>query len=139
MRRRQPAPATAAAAAEAIRQNPGVVVLEESGSKVGGLDGLNVTIENNGAAHTAHEGIRRDARHRMSTRSCALDVDAPAGEAWLAIRRPGRVGTVIAVDLATEAVTSETAVALPAGVRIAPDRVWVTDYEGNDLVGIART
>jgi hypothetical protein len=68
----------------------------------------------------------------------ALDVDVEAGEAWLAVRRPGRVGTVIAVDLATEAVTSETRVSLPAGVRIAPDRVWVTDYEGDDLVGIAR-
>ncbi|HEX6868461.1 MAG TPA: hypothetical protein VF119_06630 [Candidatus Limnocylindrales bacterium] len=44
-------PKSAEAAAEAIRQNPGVVVIEESGSKVGGLDGLNVTIENQGAAH----------------------------------------------------------------------------------------
>ena len=67
----------------------------------------------------------------------ALDVDVDAGEAWIAIRRPGRVGSVIAVDLATEAVISETPVALPAGVRITPDRVWVTDYEGDDLVGIS--
>jgi hypothetical protein len=69
----------------------------------------------------------------------ALDVDADAGEAWLAVRRPGRVGTVIAVDLTTEEVTSETRVSLPAGIRITPDRVWVTDYENDDLVGIARS
>jgi hypothetical protein len=68
----------------------------------------------------------------------ALDVDTDAGEAWLAVRRPGGVGTVIAVDLATEAVTSDTKVPLPAGIRIAPDRVWVTDYESGQLIGIAR-
>ena len=45
------APATAAATAEAIRKNPGVVVIEESGSRLGGLEGINVTIENQGTAN----------------------------------------------------------------------------------------
>jgi hypothetical protein len=68
----------------------------------------------------------------------ALDIDAEAGEAWIAIRRPGRIGSVIAVDLDSEAVISESPVSLPAGVRLTADRVWVTDYDTNELVGLAR-
>ena len=69
----------------------------------------------------------------------ALDIDAEAGEAWIAIRRAGRVGSVIAVDLESEAVIGETLVSLPAGVRLTADRAWVTDYDTNELVGIPRT
>ncbi len=69
----------------------------------------------------------------------ALDVDAEAGEAWIAIRRAGRVGSVIAVDLETEAVMGETHVSLPAGVRLTADQAWVTDYDTNELVGLPRT
>ena len=68
----------------------------------------------------------------------ALDIDAEAGEAWIAIRRPGRVGWVIAVDLASEAEFRESRVSLPAGVRLTADRAWVTDYDTNELVGLAR-
>ena len=40
--------ASAEAAAELLRSNPGLSVVEESASRVGGLDGLNVTIEHKG-------------------------------------------------------------------------------------------
>jgi hypothetical protein len=43
-------PTTAADAARTIHENAGVTVIEESASKVGGLDGLNVTVENKGTA-----------------------------------------------------------------------------------------
>ena len=66
----------------------------------------------------------------------AMAVDGD--EAWIAIRRPGRVGAVIGIDLPTATVFSETRVSLPAGVQLTPERVWVTDYEGDDLVGIRR-
>jgi hypothetical protein len=68
----------------------------------------------------------------------ALDVDAEAGEAWIAIRRAGRVGWVIAIDLASEAEFRESRVSLPAGIRLTAERAWVTDYDTNELVGLAR-
>ena len=68
----------------------------------------------------------------------ALDMDVDAGEAWIAVRKPGRIGAVIAVDLESGAVRSDTPVSLPAGVRLTEDRAWVTDYERDELVGIAR-
>jgi hypothetical protein len=68
----------------------------------------------------------------------ALDVDADAGEAWVAVRRPGRVGALLGVDLSSGAVISETPVSLPAGVRLTAERAWVTDYERNELVGVRR-
>ena len=40
--------ASAEAVAELLRSNPGLTVIEESASSVGGLDGLNVTIEHKG-------------------------------------------------------------------------------------------
>lgn len=39
-------PTTAEAAAQAIHANPGVVVIDESESRLGGLTGFNVTVEN---------------------------------------------------------------------------------------------
>jgi hypothetical protein len=66
----------------------------------------------------------------------ALDVDGD--EAWIAARRPGRIGTVVQLDLKTAQVVSEQAVSLPAGVRIAPDRAWVTSYDTNELVSFTR-
>jgi hypothetical protein len=69
----------------------------------------------------------------------ALDIDVDAGEAWIAIRRAGRAGSVIAVDLGSEAVIGETPVSLPAGVRLTADRAWVTDYDTDELVGVLRT
>jgi hypothetical protein len=68
----------------------------------------------------------------------ALDVDTGAGQAWIAVRKPGRVGAVIAVDLGSGAVLSDTPVSLPAGVRLTADHAWVTDYEQDELVGIPR-
>ena len=44
--------ASADAAAELLRVNPGVSVLEESASSVGGLSGRNVTVEHDGEAPT---------------------------------------------------------------------------------------
>ena len=64
----------------------------------------------------------------------ALDVDADAGEAWVAVRRPGRVGALLGVDLTSGALISETPVSLPAGVRLTAERAWVTDYERDELV-----
>jgi hypothetical protein len=66
----------------------------------------------------------------------ALDIDAD--EAWIAARRPGRIGTVVQLDLKTAQVVSKHAVSLPAGVRITPDRAWVTSYDTNELVGFDR-
>jgi hypothetical protein len=42
---------TAAAAVAAVHDNPGVAVIDESASRLGGLEGLNVIIENRGSAH----------------------------------------------------------------------------------------
>lgn len=69
----------------------------------------------------------------------AMAVDVEAGEAWVAIRKPGRVGAVIAVDVATGTVLSDTPVSLPAGIRLTADHAWVTDYESDELVGIPRS
>jgi hypothetical protein len=66
----------------------------------------------------------------------ALDVDGD--EAWIAARRPGRVGTVFELDLDTGKTDAETLVSLPAGVKLTVDRVWVTDYDGNEVIGIVR-
>jgi outer membrane protein assembly factor BamB len=66
----------------------------------------------------------------------ALDIEGE--EAWIAARRPGHVGTVLHLDLATEAVVGEVPIDLPAAVAIAPERVWVASYSTNELVGIER-
>jgi len=44
-------PTTALDAVETLRSNPGLEVLESSSSRIGGLDGSQVTVENAGAAH----------------------------------------------------------------------------------------
>jgi hypothetical protein len=48
---------TAEAAAAATHGNPGVEVIGESASQLGGLTGFTVEIENNGAAHTGVLGV----------------------------------------------------------------------------------
>ena len=68
----------------------------------------------------------------------ALDVDVARGEAWIAGRRPGQVGVVMDVDLASGDLRSEHATRLPAGVAIVGGRVWVTDYEADALLGFER-
>lgn len=79
------------------------------------------------------------------TRRIALDnlieilaLDIEGDEAWIAARHPGHVGTLLRLDLATEAVVDEVPIDLPAAVTIAPDRVWVASYSTNELVGIER-
>jgi hypothetical protein len=42
---------TVETAVRAIHANPGLVVIDESASSLGGLDGLNVTVDNQGAPH----------------------------------------------------------------------------------------
>jgi hypothetical protein len=65
-----------------------------------------------------------------------LDLDVAGERAWIAARKPGRVGVVVGIDLATGNVVGETPVSLPAGVVIAGDRVWATNYDGDELIGI---
>ncbi len=65
-----------------------------------------------------------------------LDLDIADGQAWIAARKPGRVGVVVGIDLATGRPIGEVPVRLPAGVVIAPGDVWVTDYETDGLVEI---
>ena len=67
-----------------------------------------------------------------------LAMDVADSVAWIAARRPGYVGTVLAVDLATGDVLVEHPVSLPAGVRIDDERTWVTSYETNELLGFPR-
>ena len=67
-----------------------------------------------------------------------LDLDVSGGVAWIAGRKPGRVGVVVGIDLASGSILGQAPVSLPAGVAIAGDRVWVTDYETDELVGIDR-
>jgi DNA-binding beta-propeller fold protein YncE len=53
---------------------------------------------------------------------------------WLGVRRPGYVGAVLRVDLASGRVTGEAAVGLPARLLYADGRVYVVDWETNALV-----
>jgi hypothetical protein len=67
-----------------------------------------------------------------------LALDIAGDEAWIAARRPGRVGTVIQFDIGTRQVRASYEASLPAGVRIGSDRAWVTDYETGELIGFER-
>lgn len=67
-----------------------------------------------------------------------LALDVSGDEAWIAARKPGRVGVVERLDLADGRVADEYPVSLPAAVVIAGDRAWVTSYETNELVGLPR-
>ena len=67
-----------------------------------------------------------------------LAMDVAGDDAWIAARKPGRVGVVVRVDLATGENIDEFAVSLPAGVVIAEDAVWVTSYETNELLRFER-
>jgi hypothetical protein len=58
------------------------------------------------------------------------------GRAWIAGRKPGRIGTVVGIDLGSGRLLGRGAVSLPAGVAIRGDRVWVTNYDGDELIGI---
>lgn len=67
-----------------------------------------------------------------------LAMDIADGEAWIAARHPGYVGTVILVDLDTENVVGEWPVSLPAAVKVTSDYAWVASYETDELIGIPR-
>jgi hypothetical protein len=65
-----------------------------------------------------------------------LDLDVARDRAWIAARKPGRIGTVVGIDLASGRQVGEADVSLPAGVVVRGDRVWVTSYETDELIGI---
>jgi len=67
-----------------------------------------------------------------------LALDVSGTEAWIAARRPGRVGTVVRLELPGGRVVAEYPVSLPAGVELAPDRAWVTNYDASEVLGFAR-
>jgi hypothetical protein len=66
----------------------------------------------------------------IETFSIALTDDA----IWLAVRRPGRLGTVRRYDLSTHELTGQAAVALPAKLLFAFGGIWVLDAESNELI-----
>jgi hypothetical protein len=65
---------TAAAAVRAIHQNPALVVVDESASKMSGLEGLNVIVENQGAA----------AAPVMEVSAGTLSID-PGRKLWISL------------------------------------------------------
>ena len=67
-----------------------------------------------------------------------LAMDVAAETAWIAVRRPGRVGHVIAINLADGSLLWDADASLPAAVELATDRVWVTDYEADTVLGFRR-
>ncbi len=68
----------------------------------------------------------------------ALDVASDGSEAWIAARRPGRVGTVVRIELPSGRVLAEFPVSLPAAVELTADRAWVTDYDTSAVFSFAR-
>jgi hypothetical protein len=80
------------------------------------------------ARHVALEGIDE-----------ILAMEVADGQAWVAVRRPGRVGRVVGIDLADGSLLAEFSAALPAAVELTADRVWVTDYESDVVLGFPRT
>jgi len=65
-----------------------------------------------------------------------LDLAVDGGRAWIAARKPGRIGVVVGLELASGRVVGEVPVALPAGVEIDGDTVWVVNYDGDELLRI---
>jgi hypothetical protein len=66
----------------------------------------------------------------------ALDIDGD--DAWLAVRKTGRVGAVLRLDLATGTLVNEFAVSLPAAVKLDDEHAWVASYLTNELLGFDR-
>lgn len=67
-----------------------------------------------------------------------LAMDIADGEAWVAARRPGRVGTILRIDLASGEVTGEWPASLPASIKLDSDAAWAVDYETDELIRIPR-
>jgi streptogramin lyase len=60
---------------------------------------------------------------------------AVAGDTlWVGARRPGSVGVLLRIDLASGRLTGEAAVSLPARVLNAQGFVWVVDWDTNTLL-----
>jgi outer membrane protein assembly factor BamB len=53
---------------------------------------------------------------------------------WVGARRPGYVGVVLRLDIASGHLTGEAAVGLPARVLFAFGDVWVVDWDANRLL-----
>jgi hypothetical protein len=83
---------------------------------------------------TAH---RRQLPHSRAPCHLHVRIDVNEREAWVAARKPGRVAAIARLDRATGSLLGEARLALPAGVRIAGDTAWITDYETSELVGFA--
>jgi hypothetical protein len=67
-----------------------------------------------------------------------LALDIEGDDAWLAVRRPGYIGRVLRLSLASGEVVEEYTVSLPAAVGIDADRAWIASYETNELLGFPR-
>jgi len=60
---------------------------------------------------------------------------AVTGDAiWLGARRPGHIGVLRRYDLATQELTDQAALGLPARVVLAFDGIWVLDAESNEVL-----
>jgi hypothetical protein len=67
-----------------------------------------------------------------------LAMDIADSEAWVAARRPGRVGTILRIDLESGEVMGEWPASLPASIKVGADAVWAVDYETDELIRIPR-
>jgi hypothetical protein len=67
-----------------------------------------------------------------------LAMEVSDGVAWVGVRRPGGVGRVVGIDLADGSLLAEYPTSLPAAVELTPDRVWVTDYDSDAVLGFPR-
>jgi hypothetical protein len=74
--------------------------------------------------------VRLELTNTIETLSLALTADT----LWVGARRPGSVGVVLRVDLATGRLTGEAAVGLPARVLYTFESVWVADWDTNRLL-----
>jgi hypothetical protein len=63
-----------------------------------------------------------------------LSLAVTADALWVGARRPGYLGVVLRVDLASGRLTGEAAVGLPARVLYAFEDVWVADWDTNRLL-----
>jgi glutamine cyclotransferase len=74
--------------------------------------------------------VRLELANTIETLSLAVTADV----LWVGARRPGSVGVVLRVDLASGRLTGEAAVGLPARVLYAFEDVWVVDWDTNRLL-----
>lgn len=74
--------------------------------------------------------VRLELANTIETLSLAVTADT----LWVGARRPGSVGVVLRVDLASGRLTGEASVGLPARVLYAFEDVWVADWDTNRLL-----